>query len=118
MKWKLCLEFKVNIFIIQFHGITIKPNIEFQLPEIYVGKVFEIFPLLYTLVKYHSEEKLHMGLPALSSTSAGNFQPLITADGHPTQPKHRRRIRLKHQMVSSQTVYKWVTLDGIFPLFL
>ena len=34
----------VSIFIIQFHGININPNVEFQLSEIYVGKVFEIFP--------------------------------------------------------------------------
>lgn len=52
----------VSIFIIQFHGINIKPNVEFQLSEIYVGKVFEIFLLLYTLVKNYSEMKLHMGL--------------------------------------------------------
>lgn len=59
-----------------------------------------------------------MGLPALSLTGAGNFQLLITADGHPTQPKQRSRIRLKNQMVSSQIVYKQVTLDGISPLSL
>lgn len=59
-----------------------------------------------------------MGLPALSLTGAGNFQLLITADGHPTQPKQRSGIRLKNQMVSCQIVYKQVTLDGISPLSL
>lgn len=44
LKWKLCLKFLVRIFIIQFHGINIKSNAEFQLPEIYVGKVLYIFP--------------------------------------------------------------------------
>lgn len=34
----------VRTFITQFHGINIKPNIEFQLAKIYVGKVLEIFP--------------------------------------------------------------------------
>jgi len=36
----------VSIFIIQFHWINIKTNAEFQLSEIYIGKVFEIFPRL------------------------------------------------------------------------
>lgn len=29
----------VSIFSIQFHGINMKPNVEFQLSEIYIGKV-------------------------------------------------------------------------------
>lgn len=34
----------VRTFITQFQGINIKPNVESQLAEIYVGRVFEIFP--------------------------------------------------------------------------